>query len=88
MQQKKMEFDLQALFGTESDPTNDFTCTQPIPTLQPPVDAQGSQWNVPLSAPNAGEMSELDQVLFGYLNDNSGMLMETPGWESLMQGLN
>lgn len=84
--QDKLEFDLQALFGfgneSNLDMNDRFAQTTPIPQ---PGDSEPPQWNAPLNALNAEEMSEIDQLLFGYVNDQSGILnLDTPNWEALM----
>ncbi|KIM33543.1 hypothetical protein M408DRAFT_19816 [Serendipita vermifera MAFF 305830] len=89
IQEKKMEYDLQALFGSGVDSAGSFNDVfpQPMPAFRP-ADVQNAQWNTPLNPPNANEMSEIDRVLNGYFNDQQGMMsLGTPSWESLMQGL-
>jgi hypothetical protein len=85
-----MEFDLQALFGAgihPSDSVNDIF-TNPVPPFQP--DLSAFQWNAPLNSLNTADtngMTELDQVLYSYLNVHQGMLnlAGTPNWDTLMQ---
>lgn len=47
--------------------------------------AQASQWNDPISAPNTEGMSDIEQTLYGYFNDQSGILnLDVPNWETLI----
>jgi hypothetical protein len=86
-----MEFDLQALFGSGIHPNDSVNSifTDPAPPSQP--DPLAFQWNAPLNSLNTADtngMTELDQVLYSYLNDHQGMLDHgAPNWDSLMQDL-
>jgi len=88
-QQKTMEFDLQALFGSGIHPNDSVNSifTDPVPPFQ--ADPLAFQWNTPLSSLNAADtngMTELDQVLYSYLNGQQGVPNHgAPNWDSLMQ---
>lgn len=81
--QDKAELDLQTLFGSGNG-SSDHMFSQPAPSLQS-NDPQASQWDDPLNAPGEIRMDDIDQLLSGYFNDQSGLFnMDIPDWEALV----